>query len=383
MKRTLVVLAAFAVVALWAGLAAAGEYHSGQTLLCMDCHTMHYSMQHGFAGGAVGSTPVPGGDWLSATGPNQFLLKAPANELCKACHDGRTFAPDVVNANTNPSPTQGRQAGALNDSGGAAPYEMWKGHTLDSTLTPPGFNPAAIGAPDTWYNAANGLECTSCHAQHGPATSYRNLGPYALGAAAASARPTYQLNAANDTSKDVWINLAAYTAGSGDAATFNPFYDTAKVSFNRNDATVVTLKTSNKLATFCAACHANFHGGPGDANIGASAAALDGFIRHPGAQVTIGAAGTQGYGGHSNLTRFVANTTKVKVTTTDYTAYTDAGPMCLTCHKAHGNQNPFSLIFLNRNATSVDEQGGLGASQVASIGTNMRNLCGQCHGQGN
>ena len=145
----------------------------------------------------------------------------------------------------------------------------------------------------------------------------------------------------------------------------------------------IPLPYHNGGTLLCYDCHANFHGGPGDANIGASAAALDGFIRHPGAQVTIGAAGAQGYGGHSSLSRFVANTTKVKVTTTDYTAYTDAGPMCLTCHKAHGNQNPFSLIFLNRNALSVDEQGGLGASQVASIGTNMRNLCGQCPGQGN
>jgi len=382
MKRTLVVLAAFAVVALWAGLAAAGEYHSGQTLLCMDCHTMHYSMQHGFAGGAVGNTPAPGGDWL-ATGPNQFLLKAPANQLCLACHDGQTFAPDVMAANANPSPVNGRQAGALNNTTGAGPYETWKGHTVDSTTPPPGFNPAVIGAPANWYDPANGLECTSCHAQHGPATSYRNLGPYALGGAAAAARPTYVISNTNDITKDVWVNLASVTTGSGDSSIFNPYYSQTNLSFNRNDASVGTNKTSNRIGTFCAACHADFHGGPADTNIGASVAALDGFIRHPNAQVNIGAAGAQGYGGHSSLTRFVANTTKVKVAANDRTAWADASPMCLTCHKAHGNQNPFSLIFLNRDAASVDEQGGLGATQVASLGLNMRNLCGQCHGQGN
>ncbi len=385
MKRTLVVVAAFAVVALWAGLAMAGEYHSGSNLVCMDCHTMHFSMQHGFdSGNPVSPTPAPNGNWLSATGPNQFLLKAPANTLCLSCHDGQNFAPDVKEANFNPAPTMGREAGAINDTASAGQYQHWMGHTLDSTSTPPGFNPVAVGLSATWYDPAGGLECTSCHAQHGPATSYRNLGPYALGATAANFRPTYVLNAANDLTKDVWVTtIGTGTIGSRTPADFNPYYDTTSISFNRIDGTVGTSKTSNRIGSFCAACHANFHGGPGDTGIGATPSALDGFIRHPTAQVTIGAAGAQGFGGHSNLARFVANTTKVKVTTSDYTGYADASPMCLTCHKAHGNANPFSLIFLNRTAASVDEQGGLGAAQTASLSVNMRNLCGQCHGQGN
>lgn len=385
MKRTLILLASFAVVALWAGIASAGQYHSGGSLLCYDCHTMHYSMQHGFTGGPVGTTPQPGGDWLGTSGPNEFLLKAPANALCLACHDGQSMAPDVLGVNANPAPTQGRQAGALNDQSGASPYEAWKGHTLGSTSVPPGYNPAAIGAPPTWYTGTtDGLECINCHAQHGPATSYRNLGPYALGGAGAAARPSYVISTTNTITADVWVNMAGpYNGGSGVPATFNPYYDRANIFFNRNDATVGTTKTSNKIGTFCGACHGDFHGGPGDAGIGATVAKLDGFIRHPNAQVTIGAAGAQGWGGHSSLSRFVANTTKVKVATTDYTAYADATPMCLTCHKAHGNQNPFGLIFLNGNAASVDEQGGIKAGQTADLPTNMRNLCGQCHSQGN
>lgn len=384
MKYLTTMIFAAALVIAAATASTAGEYHSGNNLLCYDCHTMHFSMQHGFDGGAVSTTLQLGGGWLGTTGPNEFLLKAPANALCLACHDGQTFAPDVLGTNTNASPTQGREAGALNEVALGAPYDAWKGHTLDSTNTPPGFNPAVVGAAPTWYDPAGGLECVSCHAQHGPATSYRNLGSYALGTAAASARPTYVIATANDTTKDVWVNIATgYVAGSGDAATFNPYYDTANISFNRNDATVGTNKTSNKIGTFCATCHGDFHGGPADSNIGATVAALDGFIRHPNAQVTIGASGAQGYGGHSALSRFVANTTKVKVAASDRVGYSDASPMCLTCHKAHGNQNPFGLIFLNRTATSVDEQGGLGTGQTASLGVGYRNLCGQCHGQGN
>lgn len=350
-----------------------GEYHVGGTLLCFDCHTMHFSMQHGFGGGTVGTTPVPGGDWLGASGPNHYLLKMPANQLCKTCHDGQSFAPDVVAANANASPANGREAGALNEETTGAPYETWKGHTLGSTATPPGFDPTKIGLSATWYNPANGLECISCHTQHGRAEAYRNLGPRALTA------PTYHISTTNDVSRDVWINLASYTAGSGNAATFNPYYATANISFNRNDGTLGSLKYSNRMGNFCAACHANFHGGPGDTTVEGTGSPPSEFIRHPTAQVAIGALG----GGHSSLSRFAGATTKVKVLTQDYSGYTNSSPFCLTCHKAHGNQNPFGLIFLNRSATSVDEQGGYGSGQTADLQTGYRNLCGQCHIQGN
>ncbi len=382
MKKTLTtVIASLAIAAL---PATAGEWHAGANNLCSDCHTMHFSMQHDFLGTSpVSNTPQQGGNWLSTSGPNQYLLKAPANELCLNCHDGQTFAPDVKGVNQNAaSYTQGRSAGAVNDATLGAPYETFKGHTLGSTNVPPGFNPAAIGAPATWYDATAGLECISCHSQHGQPAAYRNLGSYSLGGAAAAARPTYVISTTNDTTKDVWVDIASgYVANSGSASTFGPYYDSANVSFNRNDATVGTTKTSNKIDTFCASCHGDFHGGPGDTNIGATAAALDGFIRHPTSQVTIGAAGTQGFGGHSSLTQFTAATTKVKVYASDRAGYTDASPGCLTCHKAHGNQNPFGLVFLNRAATAIGEEGGFKAGQTTDYVTGYKNLCGQCHSQ--
>src|SRR5271169_4292723 len=123
-----------AVVALIAMPVLAGEWHAGQNNLCTDCHTMHFSMAHNWDGTTpVPTTPAANGSWLGATGPNQYLLKLPPNQLCLACHDGQTFAPDVFEINTNPSPSQGRAAGALNDVAGAAPYQTWKGHTLGST----------------------------------------------------------------------------------------------------------------------------------------------------------------------------------------------------------------------------------------------------------
>jgi len=360
-----------------------GEWHAGTTNVCTDCHTMHFRQTLNWDGSTpVSTTPQAGGNWLGATGPNMRLLKLPANQLCLSCHDGQTFAPDVAGVNVNTAPTQGRSAGAVNEVGSAAPYDTWKGHTLGDTTVPPGFNPVAAGVPLTQqYNAANGLECISCHLQHGSATIYRNLGPRT-----AAFQPLYVFATTNDTTKDVWINAdkALYTPNSGSAATFNPLYDNANVSYNVTNPAIpagATMQTTNRLDTFCSSCHGNFHGAPTDANIGSlviGAGATD-FIRHPTSKQVIGAAAL---GGQSSLTRYVAATTKVKVYANDRVAYTDAQPGCVSCHKAHGNQNPFGLVFLSRTATSVGEEGGFGATQTQTQQVGYRNLCGQCHGQG-
>jgi hypothetical protein len=394
-RRFIVCLAVLAAAAL---PAFAGEWHAGTTNVCTDCHTMHFSMQHDWNSlNAPSNTPAANGNWLSVNGPNQFLLKAPANELCAGCHDGQTFAPDVIGNNTNLAGlTQGRSAGALNDEVGAAPYQQYKGHTLGSTDIPPGFNPTAAGVPvaNQYVPGAEGLECISCHLQHGSATVWRNLGPRV-----AAFQPTYAMGTTNNTTMDVWLNQQyttdavttgnPYPANSGNPTTFNTIYDNANVIYNKSNPAVPagsSETTSNRMDTFCSSCHGNFHGGPGDGNIGASMAALDGFIRHPTSVVVIGASAAQSYGGHSALSRYVQATTKVKVYANDRVGYTDASPGCVSCHKSHGNQNPFGLVFLNRNATAIDEQGGYAAGQVEmanGYGQGYRNLCGQCHSQGN
>ena len=389
MKKVTLALMMAAVIA--AVPAFAGEWHAGGTNVCTDCHTMHFSMQHDWTGaGSVSTTGKPDGNWLGASGPNKRLLKLPANELCEACHDGQTFAPDVLGLNTNASPAQGRAAGALNDPAQGTPYEGYKGHTLGSTAIPPGWNPTAAGIPvANQYVAANGLECISCHLQHGSATVYRNLGQRV-----SAIQPTYVLSTTNDTTKDVWINIAGpYTPNTGNAATFNPLYASGNVSYNRTDPASpagATTLSSNRLDSFCSQCHGDFHGAPTDANIGASVIGVGAqdFIRHPTGRQVIGLAAN---GGQSSLTRFVAATTKIKVYANDRVGFTDATPGCVSCHKAHGNQNPFGLIFQSRNVTggaaAITEQGGYNTASdppemANGYGIGYRELCGQCHGQG-
>ncbi len=389
-RRLLVLTTALALVAL---PVVAAEWHTADNNVCTDCHTMHYSMQHGFSGGPVNYvSQTADGNWLGSPtqGPNHYLLKQPANDLCIACHDGQPFAPDVVGINTNPSPANGRSAGALNEVGGVDGYAEWMGHTLGSYDDPPGYN-NAFGT----YNTAGQLECVSCHRQHGTAGVYRNLMPRNI-------TVTYAISTARPSANtDVWINIdpATYVPGSGSAANFNPYYATANIQYQRRATPIAGpngTHTVNTLERHCASCHGDFHGSPGESfakganTYGHEPGGVGGvlyntgvyheFIRHPSGQ-SMGLVG----GGNSNMARYQAATTKVR-TYSSQNDYSDAVPGCLSCHKAHGNMNPFGLVFLHRDAVAVNEQGGFGTGQTppaGDYGMGFRNLCGQCHVQGN
>lgn len=155
MSRWGFVLGVVALLA-FAGAGWAGDYHYTTTLICSDCHVMHYSQSHGYNANGSGNYLAPG-----PGGPFAYLLRDEINQLCLDCHDGQVWAPDVFEANTG---TAVRLAGGLNRTTSAGPYYPAGGHTLGSTATAPG---------GTW-NHPEGLECVDCHWPHGQA-SYRNL----------------------------------------------------------------------------------------------------------------------------------------------------------------------------------------------------------------
>ena len=157
MKRSPWTLAASFTVLL-AGTAVAGDYHKNGTLLCSQCHVMHFSQSHGYQPNGSGFFLPPQG-----AAPHHYLLRDEVNNLCLACHDNNGFAPDVLGSNNlGNGPTDIREAGYLNRLGlpGADGMEF-TGHTLDSTSTAPGSNPA-------WSNP-DGLNCINCHATAGQA----------------------------------------------------------------------------------------------------------------------------------------------------------------------------------------------------------------------
>lgn len=356
MKRTLG--AAAVLSALLAAPAVAGDYHTGTTLNCADCHVMHYSQSHGYSANGGGQFVIP-----FAGGPFHYLLRGEINDTCLACHDGTNFAPDVLGQNTG---SDVRQAGALNRPGfNTAGYFDSTGHTLDSTAVAPG---------GTWSNA-DGLNCVNCHSQHGRggasgASLWRNLVSDAGGGSWGDTPVTYVNSATVPTppfTKDIWQKTALV-------------FDESNVEF------LEPVNTASAMATYCGGCHSNFHGALGGSEVGGQ---FDGtnwteFVRHPNAGVNIGAIG----GGHSNLNmykegnrtgtpkgkvNFVKVMSETGVWGNTATAADGLTPTCVSCHKAHGNQNAFGLIYRQGTGT-LTEQGDTG-------GGLYENLCGQCHVQ--
>lgn len=328
--KKLAILVAVAGFVLAAPMALAGDYHQGLNLVCSDCHTMHYSESHTYGD----SDPL-----LTGTGgPFPKLLRYEQNDLCLSCHDGSALAPDVLGANTS---SYVREAGALNKSDGTGDYAPGHGHSLGTVGNPPG---------GTWASGQDDqLTCGDCHSTHG-ATTYRNLKRNPNGSA--SNYITWAVGT-NNTAKDVFeIN--------GHGSTLAQHYGVDNVWFNEPD------QTGSKYATFCKGCHTDFHGNSSNANMYDMADSS--WVRHPTAGVDLSS---------SYASRWFAYANRVKVLGVDNTlaaAPTTATPSCMTCHKAHGNKNPFGLIFMAGTGT-VTEEGD-------TDGTGIRNLCRQCHSQG-
>ena len=341
---TLVLICTVALV----GVAAAGEYHSGSTLYCADCHIMHGQQQHGYNANGTGQFTA-----IGSSAPYHFLLRNEINDLCLTRHDGVGWAPDVLETGTGSTI---RQAGALNRAG-TAPYYTATGHTLDATDIAPG---GTWSSPDP-----NGLNCIDCHHQHGyagpgagdPNGTYRNL-QYAPGDQYGFGTPalvTYAIGT-QDLNKDVFIDTAA-SAGN--------IYDISGIFFNEPDPLAADpFVEGSAMARNCAGCHADFFEDEG---------VTQEFHLHPSAEANIGALG----GGHSSLAVYAGHTNKVKVMSEsgDWSGATaDVTPTCISCHKAHGNQNAFGLIYMKGTGT-VDEEGDDGGAGV------LEDLCGQCHVQ--
>jgi hypothetical protein len=368
MKRLMSVLGALGLMSLAATGAMAANYHSGLDLICSDCHTAHASQSHGNGdsrGAPFDNVPIVGG-------PHEGLLRNEVNALCLTCHDNSPSAPDVLGANTGKYTGQLRQAGGLNHDGAV---DQDNGHSLDWTGAVPGSD--GTTAPTT-FAGSHGLECTHCHAQHGSTTQYRNL-----------------LSRSTSLSNGAAINF------SGKTLTYE-IKDPVTTATNTKDVVIRADRDYNQLdvefqeqnqtksayGAWCKTCHTNFHGAGGDANMGSisggfvQAGGLP-WLRHPNADVNIGGATTDSMTFVSSLSLYNKHVLKgagraAKVMDANH-LWTGANPAdktitpsCFSCHKAHGNDNPFGLIFMGGGSTPSEEGDGGG----------FRAMCHQCHSQG-
>ncbi len=394
--QTFKTLLAVAIVALLvAPTAMAGEYHMGTALVCAECHTMHFSQSHDYGTGTTSGVPAPTpGTGISqaalGTGPNEYLLRQAGNALCLSCHDSQTFAGDVLGNNTGTAFI--RQGGGLNSTDTSTQgYAAYMGHTLGSSDIPPGWDQGEYTEPGgPWANpyedpTAVSLDCVDCHEPHGAVggaldlsavavdSQYRNL--RANPGAGTLLGVTYNndalnlpeaLNAVpatNVTGKDVFLR-------DWDKTDLPGTNGVAALDFNE------PVASNSAIGRWCNGCHVDFHGSSTDSNMKQVGGE---WVRHPTADVNIGPSS------HSSLARYFDVASKVNyVKVMDPDGYwegengnsddsTGLTPTCISCHKSHGNKNPFGLIYMGATGTASEEGTTTGTAQ---------DLCQQCHIQG-
>jgi predicted CXXCH cytochrome family protein len=281
----------------------------------------------------VATTGALGGNWLSPSGPNAYLLKGTSStELCLQCHDGKTFAPDVMTADVN---------GLVRRSAGFFdPVETpnIRGHNLS-------WDPTSGGSPfgelcgrchfgGTLATAR--VQCVDCHNPHGNA-SFRNLvwasDPATTPPLVAYVRPGN-------------LGLARYEADN--------------VAYT---APPVGVSSWREVSNMCIDCHHTFF-------TPFYTQSVSPFVRHPGINTESN--------GTAPINRPGANTDPAFWTTgggsflvprlefvvrgaVDFAAASVVAPdnqvFCLTCHQAHGSANPFALRWDYGTPTDTGSSG--------------------------
>jgi len=299
---------------------ATGVYHNGANLVCSDCHTMHASMQHNYDGTTAGQGNIASFPWSTTPNPNLLKYSDPL-DLCLSCHDGVAGVPDVVNADVN-GLTE-RSAGFFDEPGLVSAHS----HDLGRNLPSGGSGICSRchwGAPED-----HKVTCIDCHAAHGNGNP-RNLqwasdpeGTPPLGLfnpAGMSGLPKYErANTAYGTANDVTLreptNIcldchhvfsgATYTDSNGDGIhERHPTYDSERSSPNSISQGTVRGTTNP----------AHWEAGTGSGFTGTQ-------------RVPFVTSGALDY----------ASASVVDATTN--------GVFCLSCHKAHGSANAFSLVW--------------------------------------
>jgi len=295
-------------------------FHYGVTLTCSQCHVMHASKQHLHDDETA---PDPFGPFPQSFVPARNLLKASDPvALCLTCHDDVPGIPDVVGADANG--LVNRSVGHFDDPGTDNP----RGHKLDYGLSTSGSDLCMRCHFGGTFETAS-VTCIDCHNPHGNGRP-RNL----QWASSPGGEPQFGL-----FENPGAVGMSAYEAD-------NVAYGTL------NDATL------REVSNMCNDCHHVFTGqnynDPENDGI---------HNRHPS------------YDSERNNTNFIGQgdpdgttsgahwedgtgagflvTSRLRFVNTGATDFAAAqavdasvnGVFCLSCHKAHGGDRAFGLLW--------------------------------------